>query len=167
MDFLDLNHLNLVSPYPLWESSDSYNFRTDYGVLYRICFDLNQNIWENGAYEFGIQNENKVPSPNDVKVKQTIKCIIEEFFLSNPDILLYQCETGDRRQSVRQRLFYRWFQECADQNKFVLKVSSLEAEGVVNYIAMIVQRDNPSLSSIIEDFDNFIGFFSTKPDSSV
>lgn len=164
MDFLDLNHLNFISPYSLWKVGDGYNFKTDYGVVYRISFDLNQDIWENGAYEFGIQNENMQPSPNDVKVKQTIKCIIEEFFVLHPDILLYQCETGDRRQSVRQRLFYRWFQECADQTKFVLKVSSLEAEGVVNYIAMIVEKNNPSLVSLMQDFDNFIGFFSKKPE---
>lgn len=32
-----------------------------------------------------------------------------------------------------------------------------------NYAAIIVQRTNPKLEKIIADFDNFIGFFQTKP----
>ena len=35
------------------------------------------------TYEFGILNENNKNSPNDSKVKATIQCIIEEFFLTN------------------------------------------------------------------------------------
>ena len=55
MEILDLNHLNIISPYALWKTGSNgneYAFHTDYGVQYRICFDVNQSIWENGAYEF-------------------------------------------------------------------------------------------------------------------
>ena len=62
----------------------SYKFLTDYGVQYRIEFVENNNIWEEEkAYEFGILNDNNKNSPNDSKVKATIQCIIEEFFLTN------------------------------------------------------------------------------------
>lgn len=60
MEILDLNHLNIISPYALWKTGSNgneYAFHTDYGVQYRICFDVNQSIWENGAYEFGIYND--------------------------------------------------------------------------------------------------------------
>lgn len=82
MEILDLNHLNIISPYALWKTGSNgneYAFHTDYGVQYCICFDVNQSIWENGAYEFGIYNDNGKTSPNDIKVKQTIISVIEEF----------------------------------------------------------------------------------------
>ena len=144
---------------------EAYKFLTDYGVQYRIEFVENNNIWEDEkAYEFSILNENKKNSPNDSKVKATIQCIIEEFFLTNPDILLYQCETGDSRQAMRARLFTRWFNEFDKRDRFCVKVSILRDEEVDNYIAIIVQKSNPKLNDILRDFDEFIGFFDTKPE---
>lgn len=93
-----------------------------------------------------------------------IQCIIEEFFLTNPDILLYQCETGDSRQAMRTRLFTRWFNEFDKRDRFCVKVSILRDEEVDNYIAIIVQKSNPKLNDILRDFDEFIGFFDTKPE---
>ena len=37
-------------------------------------------------------------------------------------------------------------------------------EFVDNYIAIIVQKSNPKLNDIFRDFDEFIGFFDTKPE---
>jgi hypothetical protein len=109
---LNLDRLNIRSPYSVWQNSaQCYGFKTDYDVLYRLSFTDDATIWEEGAYEFCILNENSRPSPNDPNVKETVLCIIEEFFRLNPDILLYQCETGDNRQALRDRLFIRWFNE--------------------------------------------------------
>ena len=165
MHAFNLTRLNFHSPYKVWIDKGSYKFLTDYGVQYRIEFVENNNIWEDEkAYEFSILNENKKNSPNDSKVKATIQCIIEEFFLTNPDILLYQCETGDSRQAMRARLFTRWFNEFDKRDRFCVKVSILRDEEVDNYIAIIVQKSNPKLNDILRDFDEFIGFFDTKPE---
>ena len=164
MNLLDLNRLNLKSPYSVWQVSlCNYGFKTDFGVLYRINFSADQTIWEEGAYEFSVLNENKLHSPNDGKVRETVFCIIEEFFHSNQDILLYQCETGDNRQATRDRLFLRWFNSYENSNKYYVKVSSIQAEDQDNYFAIIVQKDNPNLEMIIHDFDSFVGFFNQKP----
>lgn len=163
MQTFNLTRLNLHSPYKIWLEEDAYKFITDFGVQYRMEFVPNQDIWKNGAYEFGILNENQKNSPNDIKVKKTVQCVIEEFFLTNPDILLYQCETGDNRQAMRARLFTKWFQEYTFHDRFYVKVSVLKDEESDNYIALIVQKNNPSLDSIKQTFDNFIGFFSQKP----
>ena len=71
---------------------------------------------------------------------------MEEFFLSNPDILLYQCETGDNRQAMRARLFAKWFNEYKNRDNFYVTVSVLRDEDVDNYIALIVQKSNPRLT---------------------
>jgi len=166
MQTFNLTRLNFHSPYAVWmENNGSYKFITDYEVIYRIEFSENQNIWEDEkAFEFGILNESKKPSPNDTKVKLTIQAIIEEFFLTNPDIRLYQCETGDSRQAMRARLFTKWFNEYDKRERFCVKMSVLRDEDVDNYIAIIVQKSNPRLGSILKDFDDFIGFFGTKPE---
>ena len=164
MQIFNLTRLNFHSPYKVWVENGAYKFITDYGVQYRMEFAPNQDIWENGAYEFGILNENKTNSPNDSKVKETVQCVIEEFFLTNPDILLYQCETGDNRQAMRARLFAKWFNDYEMHDRFYVKVSVLRDEESDNYIALIVQKNNPEIENIKQTFDNFIGFFSHKPE---
>ena len=62
------------------------------------------------------------------------------------------------------RLFLRWFEEYEHRGKFVIKVSKITAEGVDNYAAVIVQRNNPQLEQIIHDFEQFVGFFQSKPE---
>ena len=101
--------------------------------------------------------------PNDMKVRDTIFLIIEEFFASNPNILLYQCETGDNRQAMRDRLFLRWFKNYEHNDRFYIKVSTIVAKKVKNYAAMIVEKNNPRLETITKDFDEFVGFFQNKP----
>ena len=85
--------------------------------------------------------------PNDMKVRDTIFLIIEEFFASNPNILLYQCETGDNRQAMRDRLFLRWFKNYEHNDRFYIKVSTIVAEKVKNYAAMIVAKKDGSLAA--------------------
>lgn len=165
MKALNLNRLNVRTPYSVWPvGKQSYGFKTAYGVQYRIGFIDDQTIWLHGAYEFGIVNENGRPSPNDRKLRETIYAVIEEFFESNPEILLYQCETGDNRQAMRDRLFLHWFKEYENRGKFIIKVSKITAEEVDNYAAVIVQRNNPHLGQIIHDFEQFVGFFQNKPE---
>ena len=163
MNTLNIARINERSPYEVWQSSEGdYNFQTEFDVLYRISFRIEQTIWDDGAYEFSIINQNQKSSPNDKKVRDTIFILIEEFFACNPDILLYQCETGDNRQDMRDRLFLRWFKEYGNRNNYFIKVSTIVAEQVTNYTAIIVQKDNPQIETIIKDFDDFIGFFYEK-----
>lgn len=164
MKNLNLARINERAPYEVWQTSEGdFNFQTEFDVLFRISFRIEQTIWEDGAYEFSIINQNQKSSPNDKKVRDTIFVIIEEFFENNPNILLYQCETGDDRQDMRDRLFLRWFKEYEHSDRFYIQVSSIIAEKVTNYTAMIVEKTNPQLESIIKDFDDFIGFFQNKP----
>lgn len=164
MNTLNLARINEQSPYEVWQTSEGdFNFQTDFNVLYRISFRDEQTIWEDGAYEFSIINQNHKSSPNDMKVRDTIFLIIEEFFASNPNILLYQCETGDNRQAMRDRLFLRWFKNYEHNDRFYIKVSTIFAEKVKNYAAMIVEKNNPRLETITKDFDEFVGFFQNKP----
>ena len=105
---LDINLLNLNSPYYVVQDADGdLLFETDYGVRYGISFELNEEMIQYPAYEFGIFNKNGQPSPNDHKLRETILAIIEEFFRANGCVLLYICATGDGMQKYRFHLFLR------------------------------------------------------------
>ena len=97
------------------------------------------------------------------KVKGTIISIIEEFFRNNADILLYICETGDNKQSMRNRLFARWFNEYRFQQEYVLRTAMVKDGKVENFAAIIVQRNHPELKSILQTFDETIAYFTSKP----
>ena len=155
MNILDTTSINLSAPYLVWkEDGRRYCFETESGGLFQITFDLEQSIWLDGAYELGIQNIKHVASPRDIRLKQTIIAIIEEFFRQNPGILLYICETGDGKQAQRSRLFLHWFREY--QGLYVIKSIRIKSEGVDNFASIIVQQSNPALQQIILDFEQMV-----------
>lgn len=168
MNPLNLSSINLVSPYTVWGADEQYYFfKTDFGAIYKIGFMDDFSIWESGAYQFLIINEKNTPSPNDPKLKATIFCVLEAFFKSNPDILLYLCETGDGKQELRNRLFARWFEEYSENYLYYCRTVEIEdMDGVKNFAALIVQRSNPRLDDIIADFEETIRILTDKPEET-
>ena len=157
MNTLDLGYVNRLAPYKVWtENGVDFYIETDFGNLFKVGFMNDSSIWESGAYQFTINNEHNRPSPNDSKLKNTLYRLVEAFFEANPDILLYICETGDDKQCFRNRLFVRWFNNYSRRDEFVLKTAEVLDESVVNFAAMIVQRSNPRLNGILNDFDETI-----------
>lgn len=163
MKELDISAINLNAAYAVWFVGGYYYFRTDHGGLFKIAFMPDDTIWDNGAYQFVIVNENNVPSPNDVKVKQTIFCIIEDFFRLNAEILLYLCETGDGKQEFRNKLFMRWFREYSDKNLYYFDTVTLPDDGIDNFAAIIVQKSNPRFNEIVDEFHKVVNILKNKP----
>lgn len=161
---LDLSAINLNAPYSVWNVADYYYFRTKHGAIYKIGFMDDDTIWESGAYQFVIVNENHTPSPNDPKLRGTIFCIIENFFKVNPEILLYLCETGDGKQASRNRLFVRWFREYAQKHLYYFDTVEMSADGIENFAAIIVQKTNPMLNEIVETFNYVVNTLKDKPE---
>lgn len=126
-------------------------------------FELDSNPFFT-AYWFNLANPEHLKSPNDIKIGQTVICIIEEFFRVNPDVLLYMCSTQGSQQSMRNRLFLRWFNGYEQQKRYAIKSSEVKGE-IVNgkriseYVALIVQRSHPQLEEIIQHFDEEIAMF--------
>lgn len=104
--------------------------------------------------------------PNDSKVRRTVLAIVETFFAINNTILLYLCETGDNKQSLRSRLFERWFNTYNKRRYFTCMSSTVkDTEGVDNYVALIIRNDNPNFTEIINNYATTIQFFTDKPQS--
>ncbi len=85
--------------------------------------------------------------------------IIEEFFRSNPDILLYMCDSANKQQAQRSRLFLHWFNAYGQQADYYTCTEMVKDGDEENYIALIVKRTHPQLQSIIEVFNKQIAMF--------
>lgn len=165
MNQLNLHTINERAPYSVkMRTEQVYYFRSDFGILCTITFMDDYSIWETGAYQFVINNENHVSSPLDPKLRDTIFCLIDAFFYANPDILLYICETGDGKQAFRSRLFVRWFNTYTGRDAYMMQTAEIQEGEIRNFAALIVQRTNPRLKEIIAEFDETISILTNKPE---
>ena len=115
---------------------------------------------------FSIINVNKIPSPRDLKMRDTVILIIENFFNMNEAALLYICESGDGKQHMRSRLFEYWFSSYQMKDKFILMPVSIEdMAGQLNFAALIIRKDNPNVLDIVAEFSNTVAMFRVKPNS--
>ena len=159
MRALDISRLQITSPYVVVKQGDEYLFRTDSDILYAVSFQQYDGISGITAYWFDLSNRSHLPSPNDKKVRETVICIIEEFFYQNPDILLYMCDNANDQQAQRARLFLRWFNGAEQQKKYDIRTALLTEDGIDSYIALIIQRSHPQYEDILHVFDTEIAMF--------
>ena len=163
-----LDEINASAPYEVYwhEKSRTYRFKSDFGVVLAIGFDDDDIIENAESYVFSIINVNKIPSPRDLKMRDTVMLIIENFFNMNEAALLYICESGDGKQHMRSRLFEYWFSSYQMKDKFILMPVSIEdMDGVENFAALIIRKDNPNILDIVAEFSNTVAMFRVKPNS--
>ena len=166
MNPLSLDKINKVSSYEVQMviEPNTYRFVTEYGVEIAISFDLDDILESGESYMFNITNVNKQRSPRDLKVRDTVISIIDNFFEVNSVALLYICETGDRKQAMRNRLFDSWFAYANSKEQYVIMVANIhDVEGVDNYAAMILRKDNPKFVDYVSEFNSTINMFRVKP----
>ena len=164
---LSLKRINENSSYPVETTGEDgfYQFFTDGGVHYSLGFMEDDILLSQNSYQLIIANINNHKSPRDHKVRDTIIAIVDEFSRNNNSTLLYICETGDSKQSMRSRLFEYWFSTYNRKALFTMISSSIvDEEGVVNFATIILRNDNPNLSEIIAEFTESIQLLSQKPE---
>lgn len=163
MEPLNIARINITAPYKVWNEDGTYRFETDHGISYIVDFDIDDNPFYQ-CFWFNLTNPHHAKSPGDIKIAQTVICIIEEFFLQNPDVLLYMCSNDNGQQAQRSRLFLRWFKGYEQQQRYLLKATDVKAIGpdgkpTRDYVALIVQRSHPQLDDIVARFDSEIAMF--------
>ena len=161
MNTLNIDHINRDAPYRVTIDSDYpylFYFYTDYEVEYEISIKVNDTFVPSGAYTLDIRNKHNHTSPGDPKFKLTLMAIIEEFFRQNNDVMLYVTETKDDKQASRNRLFVRWFNTYEYRSQYVLKTAEGKMDGQMNFMAIILKRDNPRMSQVFQEFEETIAF---------
>lgn len=129
-------------------------FLTDLGIHYSVSFNKEDIVLGGCAtYQFVIRKIDEVHSQHDSKVEQTIFAVLDEFFRSNLEIMLYMCDTSDGREGSRNRLFLTWFERCAEKGRFTIRTASATIEGQGFFIGIVVENRNPKLKEITADFE--------------
>ena len=163
---LDVNSINVKAPYKVTfdATTNLYKFASAYNVSFSVGFEENELLESGASYQFVLTNYEGKKSPHDLKVRDTVLAIIEEFFLKNEAALLYICETGDGMQKMRNRLFHFWFSIYAENDEFLfLPQVVYDEEDNENYAALIIRRDNPSFNDLVTEFTNTINLLNNKP----
>lgn len=142
------------APYDLMLSGDNFMFQTDLGIRYSVSF-CKEDIVLGGCdtYQLIIRKIEEERSRHDPKVEATILAIINEFFQSNLEVMLYLCDTSDGREESRDRLFFSWFERYAEKNRFTICRAHAEVEGEGLFLCIVVDNRNPKLKAITEDFE--------------
>ena len=163
---LSVESINDNSPYKVqYATNKSFViFKTDYDVHYLVGFEYDDSSFDFATYQLVIINTNNKKSPRDSTVKDTIIAIIEDFFSNNENVLLYICETGDAKQSMRNRLFQYWFSAYLNKSQFTFVSASVkDEEGIINHAAIILRTDNPDMPYIVSEFSKTINLLNNKP----
>lgn len=161
MNALSLERINEHAPYKVTTDTEApylFYFYTDFGVEYEICIKANDIFVPSGAFALDIRNKNDQPSPGDSKFKQTLMAIVEEFFSQNNDVMLYVTETKDSKQASRNRLFVRWFNTYEHSDQYIIKTAEGQMDGQMNFMAIILRKDNPRLQQVFEEFDETVEY---------
>ena len=161
MNTLNLENINSKSPYNVTQRVDTpcvLSFYTDFGVEYEIVIKSNDIFIPSGAYVLDIINVWHQTSPGDPKFRQTLMAIVEEFFRQNNDVMLYVTETKDKKQASRNRLFVRWLNTYEYRDQYVIKTAEGKMNNQLNFLAIILRKDNPRLQQAFEEFDETIAF---------
>lgn len=131
--------LNLQPQYELSHiKEDEYSFLTDSGVIYTAYFII-ENAGFN-IYSFGFDKNKDGEYVPDVKIKNTILCLISAFIERNDGAVLYVCDSLDGRALSRRRLFYRWFYEYNDST---LIIESIQLENDdYSFLSSVILKAN-------------------------
>jgi len=160
MNTLNLGNINKHAPYRVRHKEDNsyaFYFETDFGLKYTISFMLEYSFVSSGGYQFCINVEGAGRSPGDIKLRQTVFAIIEEFFeVNGSEAMLYLCETGDEKEGLRNRLFIRWFNNYEHRDRYIIRTAEGILDGIKNFTALFSRKDNPRLEELLAEFEETI-----------
>lgn len=149
-----LKRLLSHAPYELILSDNNFVFQTDSGIHYSISFNKEDIVLGGCAtYQIIIRKIEEARSRHDPKVETTIWAIINEFFQSNLEVMLYLCDTSDGREKSRDRLFLSWFEKHAEKECFTICRAHATVEGEGLFLCIVIDNRNPRLKAIVDDFE--------------
>ena len=167
MVILDLQRVNAEAPYKVIPTvrEGYFRFTTDFGVDYIIGFSQEELLDYEETYQFAIINANHQKSPRDRKLRDTMVAFVYEFFAQSDRVMLYFCETGDERQSLRSRLFEWWFKSSHRSEVFFSESAVIpDEDGTLNYVTYITRQDNPNLVRVSNEFAMTVQVLRQKPE---
>jgi len=157
MKSLSAETINLRAPYHVAQVDSSiFRFVTNNGIIYSVGFVPDTSFLKNGVFQFFLINTTSKSSPQDTNVYETVRVIIEEFFLQEEPVMLYICDTTDKRQKSRDRLFKIWFHTYIYNGSYTMHNECMILDNVPYFSSIILRNDHPFHDNIISAFHEYI-----------
>ena len=146
---------NLQLPYHIVQTDDlAYKFITQSGVVYTAYFiDISETFGADHVYTFSFDAAGK--PVNDERIRCTVVKILDDFFRENQNSLIVVCETCDKKENARFRLFKKWYQQT--DNHDIEKVDvTIDLEDYNFRSSLLLPREHPHYQNIKNIYDEWI-----------
>ena len=149
--------INLRSPYKVEQFDDNiFAFETKHGIIYNVGFVPDTSFMGKGLYQFFLLNTSAKTVRGDKNVFETVRVIIEEFFAQEEPVMLYICDTTDKRQASRDRLFRIWFHAYILNEAYTMYNEQMTLDNVRYFSSIILRKDHPLHNKVISLFHDYI-----------
>ncbi len=143
----------------------TYSFKNLFGDNYEIYFVKTPyyfqeyNLFNDNVFELVIKliefNDTFKKKPAlDPHIPPTIAAIFLDFFQNHEKVVVFSCDTSDRKQAVRNRKFDSWFLQFNDNTFIKLNGVIEDYDNEIQYfMSLIMKNNNPLKVEIIEAFE--------------
>ncbi|MDE7073671.1 MAG: hypothetical protein K2O69_01240 [Odoribacter sp.] len=129
-------------------------FITQGGVVYTAYFiDISQAFGSDCVYTFSFDAAGK--AAKDERVRITILKILNDFFQSARNALLVVCDSCDKREKSRFRLFQKWYEAVVDSEIEKVDVS-IDLEECTIYSSLLLSRNHPQADEVKNLFNEWV-----------
>lgn len=144
--------------------TNTYNFTTKNNILYRVAFVVDETFSSisnediSNVFQLLIDKASNELEPYDSKVSKTIENIVERFFNTVANSIIYVCSDEEDKAKARFEVFDRWYKksECRAfivkiDNIIQYKVSAIETQKM--YTSLMFHQNNPNHKKMIEIYN--------------
>ena len=143
-------------------NSNTFYFTTDFELAYEVLFQPGGYIFpeypdlEYNTFELVIRlvaNASGKRTPPDPHIAATIADVFKTFMTQNERVIIYICDSSDRRQVARARKFDSWYEYYRGIDFIKINRNILDPSGEIYLTSIIIRHDNPNKVRIFEAFD--------------
>ena len=147
------------------DESNTYAFETVYQLTYEVRFKNTGYIFtgypdiEPDTFELIIRlvaNATGKRTPPDPCIAATIAGIFKVFLARNERVVIYICDSSDRRQVARARKFDGWYEYYKGVDFIKIDRNILDPSGDIYLTSLVMRYDNPNKVRIFEAYDHLI-----------
>ena len=154
---LSVEAINLRTPYKAEQVGDNiFLFETKQGIVYNVGFVPDTSFMDEGLYQFFLINTSHRTIRADKDVFETVRVIIEEFFSQKEQVMLYICDTTDKRQAYRDRLFRIWYNTYILNEAYTMYNEQMTLDNIRYFSSIILRKDHPLHNKVICSFHDYI-----------